>query len=60
MNEKFHYKLSYHVTTVDWNDQYATRRAKETYEPEIRLLKSLGVDALMLTGYVWLLRLRKF
>ena len=52
MTNEGHYRLSYPVSTVEWNGQHVSRLAPEAYEPEIRLLKSLGVDALMLTGYV--------
>ncbi len=47
-----HYDLSYMVDTVTWNGKCVERLPAERYEPRIRLLKSLGVNALMLTGYV--------
>ena len=40
------------VDTVKWNGKCVERLPPEHYEPKIRLLKSLGLDALMLTGYV--------
>ena len=46
------YRLSYPVDTVHWNGTCVERLPQERFEPKIRLLKSLGVDALMLTGYV--------
>ena len=46
------YELSYPVDTVNWNGTCVECLPPERYEPQIRLLKSLGVEALMLSGYV--------
>ena len=50
MNEP--YALSYPVDTVCWTDGFVRTLPRERYEPQIRTIKSVGVDALMLTGYV--------
>jgi len=48
----YHYPLSYQVTTVNWNGKYVTKLPDETYVPVFRILKSLGVNEVMLSGYV--------
>ena len=46
------YRLSYPVDTVRWTDGFLRPLPPERYEPQIRTIRSVGVDALMLTGYV--------
>ncbi len=46
------YSLSYPITTVNWNGERVTRMPDETFLPVCRILKELGVDRLMITGYV--------
>lgn len=46
------YRLSYQVGTVSWNGTVITRLRDEDYLPTMKILKSLGVDEVMLSGYV--------
>lgn len=45
------FRLSYQVGTVNWNGTLITRLPEENYLPTLRLLKSIGIDEVMLTGY---------
>lgn len=47
-----HYPLSYQVTTVSFNGKYVTRLPDEAFVPVLRILKSVGVSEVMLSGYV--------
>lgn len=49
---KNNYRLSYQVGTVSWNGTVITRLPEEDYLPVLKTLKSLGVDEVMLSGYV--------
>lgn len=48
------YQLSYPVTTVGWNGKLIERESDEAWLPTCRILKELGINHLMLTGYVTL------
>ena len=49
-----HYPLSYSVHTVNWDGQLIHKLPEEEYMELFRLLKSLSVDQVMLSGYVTL------
>lgn len=45
------YRLSYQVGTVSWNGTVITRLPEEDYLPVLKILKSLGIDEVMISGY---------
>ena len=47
-----HYPLSYSVNTVNFDGQLIRRIPEEEYTEMFRLLKSLSVDQVMISGYV--------
>ncbi len=47
-----HYNLSYPINTVSWDGKVVTRCSDECFLPTCRTLKQLGVNELMVTGYV--------
>lgn len=51
---KRNHELSYQVNTVRWDGKFVSRLPEESYLPQFRLLKSLGIREVMLSGYVTL------
>ncbi len=45
------YELSYQVNTVNWNGQAITSLPEEKYLPTLKMLKSIGINEVMLSGY---------
>jgi len=47
-----HYALSFPIETVRWDGQYIRRLPEESYLPALQLLQSIGINEVMLAGYV--------
>lgn len=45
------YNLSYQVGTVDWNGKEITRLPDESFLTTLKVLKSLGITEVMISGY---------
>lgn len=46
------YPLSYPIETVKWDGQFVRRMPDENFVPSLKILKSLGIPEVMVTGYV--------